>query len=396
MMVVHILTAMLFLYLVATIGYLLVLSLAGRLGKIATYSTHPTQARIAVMIPSYKEDNVIVATASNALLHDYPSDKFSVTVIADQLLPETILALKALPVNVVEPILEKSMKSRSLHAAFQQFPHLSYDLALILDADNIMSPGTLQKVNHAYQLGWKVIQCHRTAKNKNTSIAVLDALSEEINNTIFRRGQRALGLSCALIGSGMAFEYELIKEIFGLERIHHNPGEDKEIEILLLQKRLKVEYIGDAHVYDEKVQRSEVFQKQRTRWLATQIGNIRLFWANGMQHHFREKAYLHKFFQTLIMPRLLLVLLFGLIVIGCAIDAFTGAHFLLPTWKYWAAPVLLYTSALLIAVPPSFYDRRTLKALLKIPVLLFAVIKALFGIKKSRTQFIHTPKEFSG
>ena len=55
------------------------------------------------------------------------------------------------------------------------------------------------------------MQGHRVAKNHNTNLATLDAVSEEINNNIFRSGHRAIGLSSALIGSGMAFDYELIK-----------------------------------------------------------------------------------------------------------------------------------------------------------------------------------------
>jgi len=35
-------------------------------------------------------------------------------------------------------------------------------------------------------------------------LALLDGISEEINNNIFRKGHQTLGLSSALIGSGMA------------------------------------------------------------------------------------------------------------------------------------------------------------------------------------------------
>ncbi|HZE84779.1 MAG TPA: glycosyltransferase family 2 protein, partial [Puia sp.] len=224
MIVVHILTILLFIYLLSTLSYLFILALAGRFGKMRKYGTHPEKALIAVVIPSYKEDKIIVDTAMQALRHDYPPERFTVTVIADRLQPETVIRLKALPINLVVPSWEKSMKAKSLNAAFQQLPSDHYDLALILDADNIMSPGCLEKVNHAFHSGWKVIQCHRTAKNKNNSVAILDALSEEMNNTIFRRGQRALGLSCALIGSGMAFQFDLLKEIFASPAIQDSPG----------------------------------------------------------------------------------------------------------------------------------------------------------------------------
>jgi cellulose synthase/poly-beta-1,6-N-acetylglucosamine synthase-like glycosyltransferase len=396
MIIVHLLTFLLFIYLLVTIPYLFILAVAGRFGKLKTYSTHPRKARIAVIIPSYKEDNVIVDTATRALQQDYPSEKYTVTVIADQLGPETIRQLKSMPLNLVEVRWEKSMKAKSLNAAFSQLPSGDYDLALILDADNIMSPDCLEKVNHAFQTGWKAIQCHRTAKNRNNSVAILDALSEEINNTIFRRGQRVLGLSCALIGSGMAFEFDWLKGIFALPGILDNPGEDKEVEIQLIRKGIRVEYIGDAYIYDEKVQRKEVFQKQRTRWLATQLDNLRPLLAKDMRANFLKRIYLHKIFEWLLLPRLLLMALFALLLALCAIDARAGFHILYPAWQWWIGLALTYGFALLIAIPSSFYNRPTLKALLKIPILLFAMLRALLGIKKNKSGFLHTPKEFSG
>lgn len=396
MIFVHILTFLLFIYLFATVSYLLLLALAGRFGRLNAYSVHPKKARIAVIIPSHKEDNVIVDTASQALSQDYPADMYTVTVIADHLRPETITRLKELPINLVEVYWEKSMKAKSLNAAFGQLPAGYYDICLILDADNVMSAGCLQKINHAFQSGWKAIQCHRTAKNKNNSVAILDAMSEEMNNTIFRRGPRALGWSSALIGSGMAFEYDLLKEIFALPQIQDNPGEDKEVEMQLIAKGIHVEYLGDADIYDEKVQRKEVFEKQRTRWLATQWNSLRPFLAKDMRVNYRKKIYLLKVFEWLLLPRLLLLVLFVLLLILCAIDGIAGLGILDPAWEWWTGLALGYGFTLLIAIPSSFYNLHTLKALLKIPVLMFAMLKALLSMRKNKAGFLHTPKEFSG
>ena len=395
MIILHVITLLLFVYLAATLLYLFVLAVAGRWGRLRSYATAVKKSRIAVLIPSYREDNIIVHTASQALLQDYPADRYTVTVIADQLKPETIAALRALPVGVVEVVFEKSMKARSLHAAFNQLPADEFDLAMILDADNILSAGCLDKVNHAFQSGWSVIQCHRTAKNKNTPVAVLDALSEEVNNTIFRRGQRVLGLSCALIGSGMAFRYALLKDIFALPQILDNPGEDREVDIQLVRQGIVVEYLEDAFVYDEKVQRKEVFEKQRTRWLATQVDHLKRFLAKDMRSHFGERIYTHKLFQCLFLPRLLLLLMFGLLMVLCAVDSWLVHGLLFPGPGWWLAVMLLYAATLFAAVPAVFYNRATLRALLQLPVLMFSMVKALLKIGKNKKGFLHTPKEFS-
>ena len=112
------------------------------------------------------------------------------------------------------------------------------------------------------------IQTHRTAKNRNTEIAILDGVSEEVNNTIFRRGHVRVGISSALIGSGMAFDYKWFrKNVAQLS----SAGEDKELEALLLKQRIFIEFLDHVYVYDEKTQEEKGFYNQRRRWLATQF-----------------------------------------------------------------------------------------------------------------------------
>ncbi len=47
-------------------------------------------------------------------------------------------------------------------------------------------------------------------------------------------------------------------------------GFDRELEILLLTRGIPVVYYKDAGVYDEKVQKTAVFENQRKRWIASQ------------------------------------------------------------------------------------------------------------------------------
>ena len=140
-----------------------------------------------------------------------------------------------------------------------------------------MAPGCLEKVNAAFHAGFEAVQCHRTAKNKNTAVALLDAMSEEININLFRRGPSLAGLSAAPIGSGMAFKTALVREIFSTQMILENPAEDREIDMQLMQRQIKMEFLDDALVYDEKVTNAGIFEKQRVRWLEAQVNHVRRF-----------------------------------------------------------------------------------------------------------------------
>src|SRR5882724_9070799 len=131
MIVVKILFLLLFVYLAAGTIYLLVIAIAGRFGKLHSYAPSPVKKRIAVIIPSYKEDNIIVHTALAAAKHDYPAELFRVLVVADKLQPDTVAALRQIPVQVLE--VDASMKSRSVNAAFGMLNEADFDIAMILD-----------------------------------------------------------------------------------------------------------------------------------------------------------------------------------------------------------------------------------------------------------------------
>ncbi|ASZ12315.1 glycosyltransferase family 2 protein [Chitinophaga pendula] len=388
-------STLLFIYFGISVCYLFVLSVAGRLIPLRSYSPVANKKRILVLIPSYKEDHIIVSTARKAAAHDYPADHFQVVVIADQLQAATVDQLRQIPVAVVVVSFETSMKSRSLHAGLHQFAQQGFDMAVVLDADNVMGAGSLELINGAFQQGHAVIQCHRTAKNRQTAVALLDGISEEINNHIFRTGQRALGLPAALIGSGIAFRYALLMEILDTPGILSNPGEDREIDIQLLRRRIDVAYITAAQVYDEKVSSQTVFEKQRVRWLEAQAMHIRRFFSPELRALRFTRVYLHKLFQCLLLPRLLYISLCGGILLLLLTQELVDIRLLFPATVLWLSLVGIYFLTLLLAVPGRFYNQRTLLAIFHIPGLAISMLRAILKMRAGRREFLHTSKTFT-
>jgi cellulose synthase/poly-beta-1,6-N-acetylglucosamine synthase-like glycosyltransferase len=389
----HIIGWGVFIYFAANTIYLFVVALCGRLIKSKKFHEQSNKYRIAVLIPCFREDQIIVDTAIQAQAHNYPFSRFTVTVIADKLQAESIDELRRLPVGVLE--VDLNMKSRSLHAGLESPAVADSDIVMILDADNIMAPGCLEKVNAAFHAGFQAIQCHRTAKNKNTAVALLDAMSEEININLFRRGPAAVGLSASPIGSGMAFTTELIREIFSTERILENPGEDREIDMQLMQRNIKMEFLDDAYVYDEKVTSAGVFEKQRVRWLEAQVNQVRRFFDADMKKAQKTILFYNKFFQNLLLPRVLTLLVFCILIAVLLIQMFFRVPLLQPAASVWIAMMSLYFVTLFISIPRSFYSMQTIRALSRVPLLMISMIRAVLQMKKKRTEFIHTPKSFT-
>ena len=390
--ILHYLSAAVFIYLAANALYLFIIALGGRLIRGKKFSVHPEKKKISVLIPCFKEDLIILDTASRSAEHDYPKDRLTITVIADKLKPATVATLRQVPVNVLE--VDLNMKSRSLHAALETMRGLDTEIVMILDADNIMGAGCLEKVNDAFQQGYTAVQCHRTAKNKNTYIAWLDAMSEEININLFRRGPAKLGLSAAPIGSGMAFDYALISDIFSSEEILNNPGEDREIDLQLMRRKIKMEFIDDALVYDEKVANAGVFEKQRVRWLEAQVNHAKRFFHGDMLDAPKTFLYFNKFFQNLLLPRILTILAFCFFTFMLIVQGLFGAHLLFPDWQVWILLIGIYLLTLCISIPGAYYNMKTLRALSQVPVLMAAMVRAITQMKKKRAEFLHTPKTF--
>ena len=268
-----------------------------------------------------------------------------------------------------------------------------YDVAFILDADNIMKPDVLKHINSAFENSYLAVQGHRTAKNLNASFAILDAMSEEINNNIFRKGHRVLGFSSALIGSGMGIEYSLFKKTMATV---DSVGEDKEVELKLLKQRYKIDYVDKAWIYDEKTSKSDVFINQRRRWMAAQLEYFRTEFFEGLKHLFLRGNfdYFDKVLQMVQPPRILLAGILTILTIFTALLTIPVLSFLqtwfVPHFHYWLTLFILTSLALFFSIPTRFYNYKTFVALLKVPHGFILMILSLLRIKGATKKFIHT------
>jgi cellulose synthase/poly-beta-1,6-N-acetylglucosamine synthase-like glycosyltransferase len=294
--------------------------------------------------------------------------------------PETNEKLSHLPITLLQPVFEKSSKAKAMQYAMDQIKE-DYDYVVILDADNVVNTDFLQQLNEVCAKGYKAIQCHRCAKNSNNDIAVLDGVSEEINNTIFRKAHNRIGLSSALIGSGMCFDYHWFKEnVYKLS----TAGEDRELEALLLRQGIYIHYEQDIPVYDEKVSNKDNFQKQRLRWMTAQIQSL----LNLLPYI--PKAimtgnidYIDKTFQQALIPRSMLIVITFLM--ACFITLLSRVWCL----KWWLLFVFICVS-LYVSTPKQLRSHSVFGKILSLPTLVWKMIMNILKIDHKNTDFIHT------
>ncbi|HEY3402388.1 MAG TPA: glycosyltransferase family 2 protein [Ohtaekwangia sp.] len=364
--------------------YVLVLSIGGHFYRRKQVPESTSFKKIAVFVPCYKEDKIIAHTAKQLLTQNYPKAYFDVIVLADSLKADTLEELKKLDITLIPIFLEKSMKSRSINYAVSVLPH-EYDIAIVVDADNILAPGFLQDINNLNQAGIDIVQTQRVAKNSGTSMAVLDGISEAINNHLFRQGSNALGLSSALIGSGMAFPYHILKE--ELAKID-TPVEDKALQIALVEKGYYIHYRKGTLVFDEKVESPEAYKNQRRRWIAGQYQMLVKHFFNGIRLLFKGNI---NYFNIAVCHNLFPSRINSLILLFILAPVLTFVFYASPViYIRWWAVLLLYIAALLLAVPRSYYSRKMLQAIFLMPAIVLKTIQAILQSKNANKQFIHT------
>lgn len=365
----------------------------------------PPAHRFLVLFPAYAEDNVVRQSVSQFLLQDYPRDHYHVAVISDHMQPSTNAWLQQQPITLLQPQFVKSSKALALQYAIGRVSQVEppaddaagtttraacppYSKVVILDADNIVSPDFLKRLNALCLEGHQAIQCHRTAKNADSDVAVLDGVSEEINNTVFRLAHNRAGLSSALIGSGMCFDYDWFLANVGSLT---TAGEDRELEALLIRQHVHIHYADSIHVKDEKVSTADNFQRQRLRWMTAQLQCL----AAMLPHLPHAVATLHadyidKTLQQALIPRSLLLVatlfMAAATTLLCLLSPFS---FSILSLKYWLLLLLLGIS-LLVAIPPLLRSQALMSSALSIPRLAFRMLRNMFHINPRSTEFIHT------
>ena len=337
-----------------------------------------------IIIPAYKEDEVIIASAKSFQRQQFPNGCYKVVVIADELKEETITLLANSGTQVCKlPLTDKRNKARAINYLLSQLKD-SFDNCIIMDADNIVQPDFVARMNNYLSEGAKVVQARRVSKNSDNRLSLLDTYSEIINNHIFRKGQRALGFSSSLIGSGMAFDFQLFKEL--MQDMDVFSGFDKELELRTLERKIKIEYAEDIIVYDEKVSSHEVFVNQRRRWIYAQLHFLGKNYKNAFYQVVANGNfdYGNKVLQFFLLPRLICLGGAGLLLM---MSLLVGSSFFI----YQLLLCLLLATALFLPLKGKESAGNIFRGMVEVPRTFFNMFYAMMTSNMASKKFLHTP-----
>lgn len=126
-----------------------------------------------------------------------------------------------------------------------------YDAYLVFDADNLLAPDFLTRMNESFSAGNEIITCYRNSKNYGSNWISAGYALWFLRESRFLNGAReALGSSCAVSGTGFLFSQKILNECGGWP--FHLLVEDIEFSIHNILSGHRIAICQDAVIYDEQ------------------------------------------------------------------------------------------------------------------------------------------------
>lgn len=225
--------------------------------------------RFMAVISARNEENVIANLIESLKNQSYPKDKLDIYVIADNCTDNTAGVARDAGAIVYERFNEfKRSKGYALEWFFdivlEEFPD-KYDAFCVFDADNVVSPNFISKMNEKLCEGETVVQGYRDIKNPDeTWVSANYAIFYWTMDRCYNYTRDKLGLSSLINGTGFMIAMSVLKEDGGWHT--KTLTEDTETSMNVIAKGKKVAWANEAIVYDEQPTDFVVAWNQRLRW----------------------------------------------------------------------------------------------------------------------------------
>ncbi len=225
------------------------------------------QLRYGVLIAARNEEAVLPHLLSSIRAQDYPAELVDTYVVADNCTDRTAEAAEAGGARVFRRFSKMRVgKGYALHDLLEQIPRERYDAFLVFDADNLLEPDFITRINRVADRGYAAFCGCRHSKNfgdnwLSAGYGVL-FLHESVH---LNRARMLLGTSCAVSGTGFGFTRELLERIGGWN--FFTLTEDIEFGTWCATHGERIGYSHDAVFYDEQPTSFAVSVRQRTRWI---------------------------------------------------------------------------------------------------------------------------------
>lgn len=226
--------------------------------------------RYAILIAARNEQAVLPFLLDSIRAQDYPAELIDMYVVADNCTDETARVAAEHGAHVYTRFNKQQVgKGYALNYLLEHMRSDNlleqYDAFLIFDADNLLEPDYVSKMNQLPSDGYLAFCGYRNTKNFGTNwITSGYALWYLHESTHMNRSRYTVGSSSTVNGTGFGFTRELLDQIGTWH--FFTLTEDIEFSYWCASHGVKIGYCQDAILYDEQPVTFTQSWKQRTRW----------------------------------------------------------------------------------------------------------------------------------
>lgn len=248
-------------------GYLLLLTGAALVGRRDAPPEGGQRRRFALLVPAHDEERTIGRLLASVRALEYPAGRFDVYVVADNCSDRTAEVARAGGAQVEERFDEaargKGYALRWLLARLRE-RGARYDAYVVIDADTVVAPDLLRRMDARFEAGSQVVQVYYSVLNADDSpVAALRYAALAAVHYLRPLGRSRVGLSCGLKGNGMGFLASVLDQ-YGWEWF--TLAEDVEFHLALVEAGLRVTFVPETTVWADMPVTLAQAESQNERW----------------------------------------------------------------------------------------------------------------------------------
>ena len=226
--------------------------------------------RYAVLIAARNEETVLPYLLQSIRAQDYPAERIGVYVVADNCTDRTAETAENGGAHVYRRFDRTRVgKGYALHDLLEWMRVTGeldrWDAFLIFDADNLLCPDYVSKINRTCSDGFEAFHGYRNTKNFGDSwVSSAYALWYLHDSVHLNAARMMLGTTCAVTGTGFGFTRGLLEKMGGWN--FFTLTEDIEFDNWCAASGVRIGFSREAMLYDEQASTFPQSWKQRIRW----------------------------------------------------------------------------------------------------------------------------------
>lgn len=227
---------------------------------------------IAIVVPAHNEASIIAATLHSIRPELSAPDRL--IVVADNCTDETAMVASASGAEtIVRTDLSRRGKGYALDFAIRHLAREAPDVVMVIDADCQVAPGSVDRLVRVCTNTARPVQAlylMRSPPNAGLMTRIAE-FAWAVKNQVRPLGSRRLGLSCQLMGTGMAFPWVCIS---AANLASGHIVEDLKLGLDLTRAGTPPLFCPEALVTSTFPASNEGIQSQRVRWEHGHLGVI--------------------------------------------------------------------------------------------------------------------------